>query len=678
MPLNLPDPKLYRSDIDVLRAFAVVTVVLYHISVHLLPGGFVGVDVFFVISGYLITGQLEQRLENESFTFLDFYTRRFRRLYPALCLVLGVTAVLGAILLVPDAQNQLGRELRAVATISVNYYFLGHENDYFGMAADHQPLLHMWSLSVEEQFYLLWPLLLWGMQRLLDGRNERLRLASDVLLWLIFSASLAWCEYSSAHDSPQAFYGMPSRAWEFAGGGILALTQGSRCKRQLLGHLLRWAGLGVLLASVALIDGSDLFPGYVVLAPVLGALLFLAGGRWDPLAASPTGLLGRVVQHTGRISYSFYLWHWVLLAFARSWYLERSLPRDALVGGVLSYLLAHLTYVYVEQPLRQGTTPWSGLNHLQFRHGFYAILLLYILGNAEIFEPLVLTSTQQEVALWAHDPFGPPLARCQRVPLAPAAACSLGQPRDPIRIMVWGDSHAGHLRPILDVYSQNHPLRILTRIKYGCLPLDGVIPAGDHSLQTHCLGFAHAVDTELGALHRSGVRGVLLDARWSWYLADGPSSLGLLRSGESVRVLKTGQGLLNHQHSWAIFVDRMRQQLADIRHQGMRVVVVLPEPVLPYPAPDCLARLPTARCNQSRYQFEQQRRDVKNLFQSLAAGDPEIRLLDTSPEFCDVRWCYAYRDGIINFSDDNHISAARALASQPLYNTALDWLARGQ
>ncbi len=197
-------------------------------------------------------------------------------------------------------------------------------------------------------------------------------------------------------------------------------------------------------------------------------------------------------------------------------------------------------------------------------------------------------------------------------------------------------------------------------------------------MQTHCLGFAHAVDTELGALHRSGVRGVLLDARWSWYLADGPSSLGLLRSGESVRVLKTGQGLLNHQHSWAIFVDRMRQQLADIRHQGMRVVVVLPEPVLPYPAPDCLARLPTARCNQSRYQFEQQRRDVKNLFQSLAAGDPEIRLLDTSPEFCDVRWCYAYRDGIINFSDDNHISAARALASQPLYNTALDWLARGQ
>ncbi len=472
----------YRHDIDILRAFAVVTVVLYHISARMLPGGFVGVDVFFVISGYLITGQLEQHLEQGNFRFLDFYTRRFRRLYPALCLVLVVTAVLGAFLLLPGAQNQLGREMRAVATISVNYYFLGQENAYFGLMADRKPLLHMWSLSVEEQFYMLWPLLLWVIQRLLHGRDERLRLASDALLWLIFGTSLAWCMYSSCHNSPQAFYGMPSRAWEFAVGGILALSQGRWDERRHLGRILRWAGLAVLLTSVAFIDGSDLFPGYIALAPAVGALLFLAGGHFNPLASSPSSAWNSVVRHTGRISYSFYLWHWVLLAMVRSWYLDRFLPRDALIGGVMSYLLAHLTYVYVEQPLRLGTTPWPRLNHLRFRHGLYAMLILYVLGNIEIFHPVALTLAQRQATRWSNDPVSMP-SDCHLAsagaPLASVDACSLGHPNDPIRILVWGDSHAGRLLPVIDLYSQNHPLRILLRSDSGCPPLFNTLPSGN-------------------------------------------------------------------------------------------------------------------------------------------------------------------------------------------------------
>ena len=682
MQHDVRDRVPYRYDIDLLRAFAVVAVVLYHISTRLLPGGFVGVDIFFVISGYLITGQLEQALQQNRFSFLDFYTRRFRRLYPALILVLVVTTLCAVFILTPGAQNQFGRELRAVATISVNYYFLGLENDYFGMMADHRPLLHMWSLSVEEQFYLIWPVLLWTLQRLLHGRNERLRLASDILVFLIFGFSLFWCLYSSYHDSSQAFYGMPSRAWEFAGGGILALNQRGWAERDRLGTILRWMGLGVLLVSVVWIDGHDLFPGYVVLAPVLGSLLFLAGGYFNPRVVGSGTIWGRAVRHTGRISYSFYLWHWVLLAMVRSWYLERYVPRDILMGGVLSYALAHLTYVFVEQPLRWGTTPWSCLNHLRFRHGLYAMLFLYMLGNLEIFYPVAPTLAQRQAARWSVDPVTMPSGchlASSGIPLASVDACSLGHPSDPVRVLVWGDSHAGRLLPVLKRYSQNYPVRILVRISNGCVPIAGVIPAGDHSYRLHCLRFADAVNQQIGRLHQRGVRGVLLDARWLWYLVDGkPFDLGLLRPAESVHLLNTGTGLLNPSHARQVLADGLRQQLASIRHQGLRIILVLPEPEVPYSAPECLARLPVVRCNELRNRFEQNRRDVVSLFRNLVAGDPNIRLLDTTSQFCDARWCYARKNGIINFVDDNHMSTARAIASQPLYDAALSWLDQDQ
>ncbi len=681
MNLNTSDPMRYRSDIDLLRAFAVVTVVVYHIGAHLLPGGFVGVDIFFVISGYLITGQLEQGLERGTFGFLDFYTRRFRRLYPALCLVLVVTAVLGAFLLLPGAQNQLGREMRAVATLSVNYYFLSHENDYFGMMADHKPLLHMWSLSVEEQFYLLWPLLLWGTQQLLHGRNERLRLASDALLWMIFGVSLSWCVYSSDHYSSQAFYGMPARAWEFAVGGILALSQKRLGDRHLLGQILRWVGLAVLLVSVVRIDGSDLFPGYVVLAPVVGALLFLAGGHLDPLSLNSGGVWSRVMRHTGRISYSFYLWHWVLLAMVRSWYLERYLPRDALIGGVLSYLLAHLTYVYVEQPLRQGKTPWSRLNDLHFRHGLYAMLILYILGNVEIFHPVAPTRAQQQAARWSDDPVSMPPGchlASSGIPLASVDACSLGHPADPVRILVWGDSHAGRLLPVLDRYTKNHPLRVLLRSYPGCPPFINTLPSGNGQDRPHCMAYANAVFTQRHQLQKLGLHGVLLDARWLLY--SGPivaGGVGLLGASRSGNYLPDKAKLLDESHALNQMSVALEEELSGLRAQNIKVAFILPEAELSVPAAECLTRFDSSVCNRSSMEFLKQRQNLVQLMQSVASQYPSyVRLLDTTRFFCDAQWCYARQNGMINFSDTDHLSVVRARSLYSFYAEIFDWLSQ--
>ncbi len=684
MQHDVRDRVPYRYDIDLLRAFAVVAVVLYHISTRLLPGGFVGVDIFFVISGYLITGQLEQALQQNRFSFLDFYTRRFRRLYPALILVLVVTTLCAVFILTPGAQNQFGRELRAVATISVNYYFLGQENDYFGLRADQRPLLHMWSLSVEEQFYLIWPVLLWTLQRLLHGRNERLRLASDLMLILMLVISLYWCLFSSIHMSTQAFYGMPSRAWEFAAGGILALSRLATRDQEIIGRVLSGLGLLILLLAVFFINGNMVFPGYVALLPVIGALLFLAGGSLNrqTTKAMLGGLFIRALRHIGRISYSFYLWHWVLLALARNWYLERLLWRDALLGGVLSGILAHLTYIFVEQPVRQGRTPWYWLNHMRFRHGFYAILALYVLGNGIMFHPLVLTQAQQFVDRWANDPVLMP-SGCRHipqagVPLAPIDSCSFGSPKNSVRILVWGDSHAGRLVPLLGAYSDLHHLRILLRSNPGCPPLIHTLPSGNGQDRPQCLAYANAVFSQLDQMQNLGVRGVLLDARWLLYEGSTVSGgVGLLPAPDRYFKTHDRYKALDRQHA----LDQMRlalgQELEQFRIRRMKVALMLPEAELLVPAAECLARFDSSYCNRPAADFLLQRQELVQMMQKLSSRYPdEVRLLDTHDYFCDHQWCYARSDGIVNFVDQDHISSSRMRKLAPYYAQVFDWLSQ--
>ncbi|NNM51221.1 MAG: acyltransferase [Pseudomonadales bacterium] len=672
----------YRTDIDVLRAFAVVSVVLYHISSSLLAGGFVGVDVFFIISGYLITGQLVTRMQGLRFSFKDFYTRRFRRLYPALMLVLGTSALMGAFIMIPAMQNQLGRELRAVATLSVNYYFLGNENDYFGIAADNQPLLHMWSLSVEEQFYLLWPALLWLTHRLTHVREQHFVLLTLWMMGLLLFSSWLWCVYISFHNNAQAFYGMPSRAWEFAAGGLLAMGEGYRSTgaRRIGGSLIQIAGIGVLLLSVICTNSRFVFPGYVVLGPVLGALMFIAGGSIGLHPRWQRWLCTKAVVHTGKISYSFYLWHWVLLAFTRYWYLGRDLERDIWMGGILAYALAHLSYIYVELPMRQCSTPWPTLNRLGFRHGLYAIFLMYLVGNIEIFFPVTLTSAQKRVAQLEADPVHLP-EKCTMpksgVPLGSVDNCSLGVAGQPVRILVWGDSHAGRLLPILSQYAKDHPLRILIRIYNGCPPVMNVVPAGHHEYRSYCMKFANAVTAQMDELSALGVHGVILPSRWLWYLASSePNAMGLLGPGESAMPLTTGQGLLNTTHAMHLFRQGLDQELRLFRAHGIKVALVLPEPELALSAPECLTRFNDSSCNLPLWKIQQQHQALVTMLKKEATLNPNLRLIDTTSFFCDHRWCYAQKGGIVNFMDDNHITGARAMSMYPFYASVLDWLSQ--
>ncbi len=345
-PHSLAHPT-YRPDIDGLRAIAVLSVIVFHASPRWLPGGFVGVDIFFVISGFLISTIMFGSLGGAGFSYAEFYARRIRRIFPGLVLVLAATLAFGWWVLLADEFRQLGKHVLASAAFVANLVLWG-EAGYFDTVVETKPLLHLWSLAVEEQFYIFWPLLLtlaWKRQHLLRWMGVAVALSFLLNVGMVLR-------------HPDAAFYMPlTRVWELGAGAMLAWVAWKRGAGApaLPGH--QWmgaAGLACIAAGLAFIDRHKAFPGFWALLPVLGACLCIAAG---PQAWFNRRLLGsRLFVWFGLISYPLYLWHWPLLAYARVLQDGFMDPPRAVRWGALavSVLLAWLTFRFVERPLRHG------------------------------------------------------------------------------------------------------------------------------------------------------------------------------------------------------------------------------------------------------------------------------------------------------------------------------------
>ena len=348
----------YRPDIDGLRALAIVCVVAFHADRALLPGGFCGVDVFFVISGFLITGIIVGELESDRFSFGRFYARRARRLFPALIVVLLTTLALGWLILLPDEFRTLGADSAAGAAFSSNLVQYSDVTVYFGTAG--RPLMHLWSLGVEEQFYFLWPVLIYATWKF--GRRW-LGLIGLAVIAASFLENVAVVSFD-----PQAAFFLPwSRLWELSLGATLAISQYYRQQRPfpaagpydttVVGWLLQhrctiyWTcGAALLLASFLIVKGTWEFPGFWALAPSVGTALIILAGPQAWLNRRVLSL--RPVVFIGLISYPLYLWHWSLLCFAR---LVEPAPSGLMSGAalVVAFSLSVATYRYIELPLRR-------------------------------------------------------------------------------------------------------------------------------------------------------------------------------------------------------------------------------------------------------------------------------------------------------------------------------------
>jgi peptidoglycan/LPS O-acetylase OafA/YrhL len=328
-----PFPHLkYRADVDGLRAVAVIAVVLYHAFPNLVPGGFVGVDTFFVISGYLITGIIISGLDSPAgFSFADFYARRVRRIFPALILVLSATLAVGVAIFLPSELTSLAKNAIASAFFSANFMLLS-EAGYFDLAAHLKPLLHLWSLGIEEQFYLAWPLALW-----LTPRKWR-----GTMIAVVITASFA-LNVTLVRSHPQATFYLPlTRTWELMAGALLVgvTIKGNRL-REIVG------ALGVV-CGITFFTYSDrtTFPGWAALVPVLGAGLTILG---QGSVFSRIVLSHPLVAAIGRISYPLYLWHWPLLVFPRTYLFRPLTTGESVLAIVAATALAWLTYQFVER-----------------------------------------------------------------------------------------------------------------------------------------------------------------------------------------------------------------------------------------------------------------------------------------------------------------------------------------
>jgi peptidoglycan/LPS O-acetylase OafA/YrhL len=374
----------YRPDIDGLRAIAVLSVVIYHAFPWMIPGGFTGVDIFFVISGYLISGILYKGLKANggagNFSFGEFYARRVRRLFPALITVLLATMAYGWLILLPDEFQQMGKHV-AAGTLFIQNIVFWQESGYFDIAASLKPLLHLWSLAVEEQFYIFFPpilLLIW---------KKKWPLAA--IMGVLLIASMIGNLVMSGHGGTAAFFLTPYRAWEFLGGSLLAWWHYERGHEEEVPpyrEALSWGGALLLALGMAFIRTGDPYPGWRALLPVAGTLLLMEGGAGTGVKGAWVNrkiLSNPAVVWVGLISYPLYLFHWPALSFVHIIKGENPKPGYIVAALGVSLLLTILTYYFIEKKIRRNTSKWvlpalvvsfvavGVIGHVAWRHGLY-------------------------------------------------------------------------------------------------------------------------------------------------------------------------------------------------------------------------------------------------------------------------------------------------------------------
>ena len=479
----------YRPDIDGLRAVAVVSVLIYHAFPSVLPGGFFGVDIFFVISGYLITSIINKQISDQRFSIADFYLRRIRRIFPALILVLTATFAIGWFLLPLHEMRSLGTNIVGSALFVQNFVLLSQVG-YFDVAAAKKPLLHLWSLGIEEQYYVLWPLALLLIRRWsLNGL---------VAVAALAVASFILCLIVGPQAPDYAFYLPVTRAWELLVGSALALWHGGRIasfevhKRTLNRRpdIAAWCGLAAILISFGAYRPGMLDPGWLSLMPVFGTAVLIGGGgsllHHRLLAARPTVFVGL-------ISYPLYLWHFPLMAYTRIHFVDGVRIRHMLAILVISGILAWLTYVLVERPLRFG----RGNVRVKLGGLITAMIVLGVIGGtADLtngfpvriptsIRPFMISGSESS-QYWRS---GKCLMLPEQGPDQFAAECA-GHGGRPL-VMLWGDSYVASLYPGFRHYADQRGFDVAEYSASACAPLIGYVnperrfckPSNDYTLQ---------------------------------------------------------------------------------------------------------------------------------------------------------------------------------------------------
>jgi peptidoglycan/LPS O-acetylase OafA/YrhL len=625
----------FRRDIEGMRGIAVATVVAYHCGLPLVAGGFIGVDIFFVLSGYLITGLLVAEIERHGrLDIVQFYARRLRRLLPASVLTLTATLVAGSLVLAPKELEFAARAGRASAVYLGNVFFALNAADYFAPRSELNPLVHMWSLAVEEQFYLFWPLVI--VAGLVWLRSRRALITAMVSLSI---GSLAFCVWLTAADATTAFYLLPTRAWEFGAGGLATLAFSGRQLPTRASIAIGWAGVLLVAASLMLITSSSLFPGWVAMAPVAGTCAVMVAGAAAPGRGVSAILSTPPLVRLGGLSYSWYLWHWPFLVFGQVLFPELP-PSGRLAAALLSLAAAAASFHLVENPLRYHPalvqrpllTVAAGVALTFLGFGVAAQTRHFARTLAERPEMRVFSVAASDDGRLPRD------ACVATGTYAQLRRCDFGQRDAPTRIVLFGDSHAIHWFNPIQSIAEKRRWALTTVLKSGCGAAD--LDSGASVQEASC-----------EAWRREAIASIV---RWR------PDLVILGTATNHTRV---------DRQAWRNRVRAgMRVALAAFAANGLRVVVMRDVPRFAFDVPDCLAhavRLGLGpQCRGSL--AANVNAEVFAAEQEAAQGLRGVSFVDTLPALCRDGVCETMAQGRVMYRDDNHLTGAFAATLQPV------------
>ncbi|MFK0037966.1 acyltransferase family protein [Pseudomonas monteilii] len=612
----------YRPDIDGLRALAVLAVTIFHFNKQWLPGGFVGVDVFFVISGFLITGIIYGK--GASFSFADFYGRRVRRILPAAIFVTAVTLLAGSILLMPaDVKDLSGSAIAAALSAANVYFWLFLDTSYFAPSSETVPLLHMWSLGVEEQFYMIWPALMIIAMKL---GGKRLLTATAVIIAI---TSFAVSEYYVTRDPSFAYYMLPSRAGELLIGALLFLWLDSRRVSAVAANAAGVTGLVLIGGALAVLDEKGGFPGIRSIIPSVGAALLILGG------SNQTGLLTKILAQPiaraiGFRSFSLYLWHWPVLAFYRYAYGEPTLE-GGIACALLMWALTELSYRLIETPFRSHSPRWLITKATPiFATSLAVVAVSYVLVQNKGLWPSA-SGKAYLTQLNQHD-FNTKAAskfpfNCQMFKNDPKLwtqeRCLIGDKSQAAETLLWGDSNAAHYVGYMKVVAENTHFAVRNISHSSCPPvreLKGLVPPAQ---QQSCQEFNDRAFAE-----SKNYRTVIIGAAWENYAkANGKT--------------------------------QFEKTVAELASNGNQVIIALNVPVfeeldrmcsaksIRFPGMDCASKSTFASTSDS---------ETNTYLMELASQYPNVSTFGVRDQVCKNGVCSAYQGDALLYYDRGHLS----------------------
>lgn len=634
-----------RGDIEGLRGFAIISVALFHAHIPGFSGGFVGVDVFFVLSGYLITGIIVAKYEVDNFSFLDFYSRRARRLLPAFTIVVIASLAIAAIVVSPIEQKSIFRSAIASAVYLSNIRLARNATDYLAGSGDTDPFLHTWSLSVEEQFYLAWPILIVVAYRLARSRRR--------LLWFftaIGAVSFVGNVFVTHNAQPWAFFSMPSRVWQFSAGAIVCLLPSWGKAPSKLQSIFSVSGVALLALAVALLSQDVAYPGFWAVIPTLGTALLLKVGEREQISLIQGVLDNNVMRVAGRLSYSWYLWHWPILVLGAIAFSKLTVFETLLLLA-FSLMLANVTYHVVESPLR--TSAWLAFKPTRSIWGGIGASAVTVLLCVSWLKFIGLVSESPKFKRFSDASIDLPAIyknNCVATLFETADRnCVVGDVRSANSIMIFGDSHAGIWVNTLDSLARISKIKLLISLKRECpAPYISYEHTSVNRVYRECDAWRNTI---IKKIRRTRPMAVFVSSSYSY----------------------SQYGVTSNQ--WEA---GFRSLVKDVKSAGSSLIVIRDVPRFDFNVPICLARAEWARFSKSGASCTSvdtaSSRVAVFRTEKMLATENRIPFVDMTSVICPNLRCAPETDSlVIKYYDSNHLTAtyARSLTATFLDNLRL-------